>query len=156
MSKSCVCGDESNASNTRVCIKCSHRGPYCENCPSCTKCKNEYPGSWGCGGDDSDHNLVPGKFMAVCVDCDEFLLCEECVTPCECGHDPVHFICFKASHECFHCSTPVCRKYGTMPIGKTERFCAKHYPERYDRFCAKVKKIVRRDKRLREELHGEL
>lgn len=141
----------------KSCIRCGDIGPYCVECPTCNGCETEYPADWSCG--TPGHDLIHDQLITKCVDCNDYDYCKNCVKKCSCGQGEDHYLCIAESceHRCKHrgCNNYVCKQYGSIPFEDEKVWCKDHYPEEHQQFCNKIKDLVKKDKRLREELELE-
>lgn len=68
-----------------------------------------------CGECHSEARI--GLPLSICAACDEFLFCDLCSVPCDCGKGPYHRLCKRGDHFCrFECCPKFVCKNAEIPV----------------------------------------
>lgn len=111
----------------RPCVWCESEGPFCSDCVRCAACGSGVPGDWRCGG--CAEPLPHDGFRKRCVDCGDRWRCLRCVSVCDCGRGPTHYVCREEWHVCgaqdTGCRRSTCSQYGkvALAVGSADVCC---------------------------------
>lgn len=133
------CKKTKNISKLTTCRMCDSPNLYCksDNCADlqepCEKCGHIQPGRWACSG-KKEHMLKRGQETHKCVECDEWYLCLEHLSKCECGErDEVHYVCKNGWCESrcqeSNCDVYLCRNAQLIEGIEATLFCNRHIPK---------------------------